>query len=72
MLGFMLWCAQILGALFARYGGLRGALGWDYIVHRRAFEAARGEVPPPQTFAAAVTVLVRGEVGSRRRAKGVC
>ena len=43
--------------VFARYGGLRGALGWDYIVNRRAFEAARSEVPPPQMFAAAVTAF---------------
>jgi cytochrome c oxidase subunit 1 len=35
MVGFMLWCGQMLGALLARYGGVRGVLAVDYVFRNR-------------------------------------
>ncbi len=66
MLGFMLWCAQILGALLARYGGVRGMLAIDYVFRNRAFTDSGGKPPPPAMFAAAITAFdgfVTGTVG---------
>ena len=57
MTGFAIWCAQILGALLARFGGLRGLLGFDYVFRNRAFTAAGKEPPPPEMFAAAITAI---------------
>lgn len=57
MMGFVVWCAQVLGALLARYGGLRGVLGIDYVLHNRRFTGQRREPPPPQMFAAAITAI---------------
>lgn len=57
MTGFMIWCAQILGALLARFGGLRGVLAIDYVFRNRAFVAAGKEPPPPEMFAAAITAI---------------
>lgn len=62
MVGFMIWCAQILGALLVRYGGIAGMLGIDYVFNTRAFAATRAE-PPPQMFAAAITAI-DGIIGS--------
>lgn len=55
MIGFTLWCLQVLAALYERYGGLAGILGIDYVLRGSAFEAAGRRPPPPQMFAAAVT-----------------
>ncbi len=66
MLGFMLWCGQILGALLGRYGGFRGMLAIDYVLRNRAFTERGGEPPPPQMFAAAITAVdgfIAGTVG---------
>ncbi len=63
MIGFMVWCAQILGALLARYGGIQGVLGIDYVFAGRKFAAQRREPPPPQMFAAAITAI-DGIIGS--------
>jgi cytochrome c oxidase subunit I len=66
MLGFMIWCGQILGALFVRYGGVRGMLAIDYVLHNRRFAQKGGEPPPPQMFAAAITAFdgfITGTVG---------
>lgn len=66
MLGFMIWCGQILGALLAKYGGIRGMLAIDYVLHNRRFIERGGEPPPPQMFAAAITAFdgfVTGTVG---------
>jgi len=66
MLGFMLWCAQILGALLAKYGGIRGMLAIDYVFRNRAFTESGGKPPPPAMFAAAITAFdgfVTGMVG---------
>lgn len=57
MIGFMIWCAQILGALLARFGGVRGMLGIDYVLKKRT------DAPPPQMFAAAITAI-DGLIGS--------
>ncbi len=63
MIGFMTWCAQILGALLARYGGIRGVLGIDYVFRNRRFTDEHREAPPPQMFAAAITAI-DGIIGS--------
>lgn len=66
MLAFMLWCAQILGALLAKYGGVRGMLAIDYVLSNRAFTAAGRKPPPPAMFAAAITAFdgfITGAVG---------
>ncbi|MGZ3506216.1 MAG: cbb3-type cytochrome c oxidase subunit I [Vulcanimicrobiaceae bacterium] len=57
MTGFMIWCAQILGALLARFGGLRGVLGFDYVFINRRFTEGGKEPPPPEMFAAAITAI---------------
>ena len=57
MIGFVVWCAQVLAALLARYGGLRGVLGIDYVLDNRRFTEQRREPPPPQMFAAAITAI---------------
>jgi len=66
MLGWTVWCLQMLGGVLSRYGGLRGALAWDLVWFPAAF-ARRGQVPPPpQAFAvlvAAVDGLLAGAVG---------
>lgn len=62
MAGFMIWCAQILGALLVRYGGITGMLGIDYVFNTAAFQRTHAE-PPPQMFAAAVTAI-DGIIGS--------
>ena len=66
MLGFMLWCAQILGALLEKYGGVRGMLAIDYVFAKRAFTEAGRKPPPPAMFAAAITAFdgfITGMVG---------
>ena len=40
--GWMIWCFQMLGAVLRAYGGLRGALGWDFVWHPKAFLAVAG------------------------------
>jgi len=65
-LGFTMWCAQMLGCVLSRYGGLRGAVGWDYVVHAKEFAAAGRTPPPPYAFAAllmGVDGLLTGTVG---------
>ncbi|HUZ50144.1 MAG TPA: cbb3-type cytochrome c oxidase subunit I [Candidatus Dormibacteraeota bacterium] len=57
MIGFMIWCAQILGALLERFGGIRGVLAIDYVFRNRAFIASGQEPPPPEMFAAAITAI---------------
>jgi cytochrome c oxidase subunit I len=56
MIGFMIWCAQILGALLNRYGGITGMLGIGYVFNTRTFRTTHAE-PPPQMFAAAITAI---------------
>jgi cytochrome c oxidase subunit 1 len=66
MIGFMLWCAQILGALLAKYGGVRGMLAIDYVFNTRAFAGAGRTPPPPAMFAAAIVSFdgfITGTVG---------
>lgn len=66
MLGFMLWCGQMLGALLEKYGGVRGMLAIDYVLNNRAFTASGRTPPPPAMFAAAITAFdgfVTGTVG---------
>ncbi len=50
--GWMAWCLQMLRGVLRAYGGLRGALAWDMVWHRRAFDAAGGRPPPPEAFPA--------------------
>lgn len=57
MIGWNLWCAQILGCLFTAYGGLRGALAWDYVFHPKAFKESGKRVPPPYSFGALITAV---------------
>lgn len=57
MIGFVIWCTQVLAALLARYGGLRGVLGIDYVFRKQEFAQQRREPPPPQMFAAAITAI---------------
>jgi cytochrome c oxidase subunit 1 len=65
-LAFTMWCMQMLGAVLSRYGGLRGAIGWDYVVHAKEFKEAGRTPPPPYAFAAllmGVDGLLTGTVG---------
>lgn len=54
VVGWTAWCLQVFGCVTARYGGLRGALGWDYVFHRKRFDAEGRHAPAPQAVAAAV------------------
>lgn len=55
--GWMIWCFQMLGAVVRAYGGLRGALGWDFVWHPKAFAAAGREPPPVEAFPAVVAAI---------------
>lgn len=66
MVGWSVWCMQILGGVFAAYGGLRGALAWDLVFHPSEFERSGRRKPPPYAFAALVTAvdgLLAGTLG---------
>lgn len=63
MIGFMMWCGQVLAALLARYGGLRGILAVDYVFRTKGFRESGRVPPPPQMFAAAIT-SIDGLIGS--------
>jgi len=66
MIGWTLWCAQMLACVLTRYGGFRGALAWELVFHAREFEASGKKPPPPQAFAAlvaAVDGLLTGTLG---------
>jgi cytochrome c oxidase subunit 1 len=52
--GWMIWCLQMLGAVMRTYGGLRGALAWDFVWHPQAFREAGRHAPPPEAFPALV------------------
>ena len=56
-IGWMIWCFQMLGAVLRAYGGLRGALGWDFVWHPKDFLAAGKQPPPPEAFPALVAGL---------------
>lgn len=57
MLGWTIYCVQLLGCVLTKYGGLRGAMGWDLVFHHDAFVASGRPEPPPQAFAALVTAI---------------
>ncbi len=57
MLGWTIYCTQLLGCVLSAYGGLRGALGWDLVFHHDRFAASGKPEPPPQAFAALVTAV---------------
>lgn len=62
MMGFMIWCAQILGALLTRFNGIGGLLGIGYVFKNRAFTKSGKEPPPPEVFAATI-VSIDGFIG---------
>ncbi|MDA8377572.1 MAG: cbb3-type cytochrome c oxidase subunit I [Planctomycetia bacterium] len=51
-IGWMAWCMQMLGAVLRAYGGSLGALAWDYVWHRKTFDASGHQPPPPEAFPA--------------------
>lgn len=53
-IGWMLWAFQILGGVLRAFGGLRGALGWDFAWHTKKFEMSGRHPPPPEAFPAVV------------------
>jgi cytochrome c oxidase subunit 1 len=57
MLGWTIFCAQLLGCVLSKYGGLRGAMGWDLVFHHDAFVASGRPEPPPAAFAALITAV---------------
>jgi cytochrome c oxidase subunit 1 len=57
MIGFTLWCTQILGALLDLYGSVGRMLGFDYVLRGSAFDAEGRKPPPPQMFAAAMVAI---------------
>jgi cytochrome c oxidase subunit I len=57
MLGWTLYCTQLLGCVLAAYGGLRGAMGWDLVFHHDRIVESKRPQPPPQAFAALVTAI---------------
>jgi cytochrome c oxidase subunit 1 len=57
MLGWTVYCVQLLGCVLAKYGGLRGAVGWDLVFHPGRASTSSAPEPPPQAFAALVTAV---------------
>ncbi len=57
MLGWTVYCVQLLGCVLMKYGGLRGATGWDLVFHHDAFVASGRPEPPPAAFAALITAV---------------
>jgi cytochrome c oxidase subunit 1 len=57
MVGWTIYCVQLLGCVLAKYGGLRGAMGWDLVLHHDRFAASGKPEPPPQAFAALVVSI---------------
>ncbi|MCC6240890.1 MAG: cbb3-type cytochrome c oxidase subunit I [Phycisphaerales bacterium] len=51
-IGWMIWCMQMLGGCMRAFGGLRGAIGWDYVWSNKKFKEAGKAPPPPEAFAA--------------------
>jgi len=51
-IGWMAWCMQMLGAVLRAYGGALGALAWDFVWHRKVFDASGRPLPPPEAFPA--------------------
>jgi cytochrome c oxidase subunit 1 len=51
-IGWMIWCFQMLGAVLRAYGGFRGALAWDFVRHKTAFQSAGRQPPPPEALPA--------------------
>jgi len=66
VLGWTLWCLQMLGGALTRYGGLRGAFAWDLVWSPSKFAESGRTPPPPQAFAvlvAAIDGLLAGSAG---------
>lgn len=51
-IGWMIWSLQMLGSVLRAYGSLRGAMGWDYVFHPKAFKDSGRQPPPPEAFPA--------------------
>ncbi len=54
VLGWTVWCIQVLEAVLRGFGGFRGVLGWDAVFRPKAFAAAGRKLPPPQVLPAFV------------------
>src|SRR5574337_1296112 len=66
VMGWTIWCLQMLGGALTRYGGLRGAFAWDLVWSPKKFAATGQKPPPPQAFAvlvSAVDGLLAGSAG---------
>lgn len=50
--GWVIWSLQMLGGVMRAYGGLRGAMGWDFVFFHKSFTAAGRHPPPPEAFPA--------------------
>lgn len=50
--GWMVWSFQMLGSVLRAFGGFRGALAWDYVWHKQAFQAVGRQPPPPEALPA--------------------
>lgn len=57
VVGWAAYCTQLLGCVLSKYGGLRGATGWDLVFHHDAFVASGRPEPPPQAFAALIVAV---------------
>ncbi|MDE2180113.1 MAG: cbb3-type cytochrome c oxidase subunit I, partial [candidate division NC10 bacterium] len=57
VLGWTIWCLQMLGGALTRYGGLRGALAWDLVWSPSKFAKTGRQPPPPQAFAVLVSAM---------------
>lgn len=55
--GWMIWCFQMLGSVLRAFDGFRGALAWDYVWHKQAFQAAGRRAPPPEALPALMVGL---------------
>jgi cytochrome c oxidase subunit 1 len=56
-IGWSVWCIQVLGLVLSKYGGFRGAFGWDVVFRSKTVVASEKEAPSLPALAALVVSL---------------
>lgn len=56
-IGWNVWCIQVLGLVLSKYGGFRGAFGWNVVFRSKTAVASEKEAPSLPALAALVVSL---------------
>lgn len=59
VLGWTVWCVQLLEAVLRGFGGFRGVLGWDLVFHNKKFKE-EGREPVPVFILPATVIAFDG------------